>query len=307
MGVVYTKVVFFSTLIGFLLGSSLGSFCLVLAQRSLAKKSFLGRSYCPSCKKTLKWYDLFPIASYLILGGKCRYCKKKIGLEALLVELITGLLIAFLFWSEFSNFHYASDTFNLIIFFLDLFFKTFFITTLIPLFLTDIKEMLIPDRIMIPAIVIAFVYLLFETIYKVIYLYYFLSQSQVGRYLLPPHSDYFQRHALMTAQPFFGALIMALAIGGFFLSLIIITKGKGMGGGDVKLGAFMGLGLGFPNGLIAVIASFVSGALFSIVLIVLGKKRFGQAIPFGPFLILGSLLALFWGNQIFEWYLQLGT
>ncbi len=100
---------------------------------------------------------------------------------------------------------------------------------------------------------------------------------------------------------------MAVIIGGFFWGLIIITRGKGMGGGDVKLGAFMGLMLGFPQSLIALILSFLTGAIFSMILIIFGKKHFGQTIPFGPFLVIGSLVALFWGNQIIDWYLHLGT
>ena len=99
---------------------------------------------------------------------------------------------------------------------------------------------------------------------------------------------------------------MGLLIGGFFWALIIITKGKGMGGGDVKLGAFMGLMLGFPQSLLAIVLSFISGAIFSIFLIIFGKKHFGQAIPFGPFLVFGSLVSLFWGNLIIDWYLHLG-
>ena len=166
--------------------------------------------------------------------------------------------------------------------------------------------MLIPDRISLPAIYISLAFLVGITIYKIGYLYYSLSNSPIGQKLLPPYTDYFQRHALMTAEPLFGSLAMGLLIAGFFMLLIIITKGKGMGGGDVKLGAFMGLMLGFPQSLLAIVSSFILGAAFSIFLIITGKKHFGQAIAFGPFLVLGSLISLFWGNQILNWYLHLG-
>jgi len=66
----------------------------------------------------------------------------------------------------------------------------------------------------------------------------------------------------------------------------------------------MGLGLGFPNALVATMLAFLIGAVFSILLIILGRKRFGQTIPFGPFLVIGSLIALFWGNQIMNFYLS---
>jgi len=290
-------------LAGFVLGTVLGSFVKVLADRSLSGKSFRGRSYCPNCKKHLRWYDLFPVLSYLMLGGKCRYCHKKIGIEYLLVEVIMGVLIGFLFWS----FDFAQD--KLLIFLPDLIFKVFFISTLVALFITDLKKMLIPDRISIPAIWVSLTFIIVITVIKITYLYYYLNQSAVGKLLLPPHSDYFQRHALMTAEPLLGAMLSGLGIAGFFTLLIIITKGKGMGGGDVKLGGLIGLSLGFPFSLAALMLSFLSGAIVSLILIFGGKKHFGQVIPFGPFLVAGSLVALFWGNQILDWYLniKLGT
>lgn len=288
------------TVFGFFLGTILGSFVKVLADRSLTKKSFLGRSYCPKCKSKLHWYDLLPIISYIYLGGKCRYCGDRIEVEYLVVEVGMGVLIAYLFYQQ------VTGNFQFTIFLLDLIFKIFFISTLFVLFITDFKKMFIPDRIVVPAIVISFIYLVAITIYKVGYLYFYLSQTRLGQLLLPPHSDYFQNHALQAAQPFLGGTASALVIGGFFYLLIIITKGKGMGGGDVKLGAFIGLGLGFPKSLVALMLSFISGAVFSLILIFLGKRHFGQVIPFGPFLVLGSLIALFWGQRIIDWYLQLG-
>lgn len=208
-----------------------------------------------------------------------------------------GLLVGLLFAMSSSG--------MTVLWVLDLLFKTFFITVLAILFLTDIKKMLIPDRIVIPAIVISIIFITVITIIKVIFLYYYLTQTLLGQKLLPPYSDYFQRHALMAAQPLFGSILMGILIGGFFMTLIIITKGKGMGGGDVKLGAFMGLMLGFPNALVAIVLSFFIGAIFSLFLIFSGKKHFGQTIAFGPFLVLGSLTALFWGNWIMDWYLAL--
>lgn len=292
---------------GFIIGCILGSFIKVLADRSLGKQSFWGRSYCPNCKKHLRYYDLFPILSYLSTKGKCRYCGDKIGVEYPLVEVVMGILIGYLFYQSFGNFSTIGGPafgWQFSIFILGLIFKTFFISVLAALFITDLKKMLIPDRIVFPAIKIGFVLGLAITLIKIGYLYYFLSKSPIGKFLLPPYSDYFLRHSFITSEPFLTGILMAVIIGGFFWSLIIITKGKGMGGGDVKLGAFMGLMLGFPQALIAIILSFLTGAIFSIILIIFGKKHFGQVIPFGPFLVLGSLIALFWGDQILSWYLS---
>lgn len=304
------------TVFGFLLGSVLGSLVKAIADRSLKNKTFWGRSYCPVCKKALRWYDLFPIVSYLLLRGKCRFCKKRIPLDYLLTEIAMGALVGFLFYQSFPAFpplasifqlpiSISPAIFQLAISVLDLLFKIFFITVLAIITITDLKDTLIPDRVIFPAILISLAFLVIQTAFKIGYLYYYLTLTALGRLLLPPHSDYFARHTFYNLEPLIFALLAALAIGGFFLGLIIITKGKGMGGGDVKLGALMGLGLGFPNSLLAVTLAFLIGAISAVGLIVAGKKHFGENIPFGPFLVLGSLIALFWGNQIIQWYLNL--
>ncbi len=297
--------------IGFVLGIILGSFAKALADRSLKNRTFFGRSYCPHCKHKLGWYDLLPIFSYIFLSGKCRYCKDKISPEYLIVELVMGLLVGFLFWQASANLQFiiynfqSIYNFQFIIFISDLLFKTFFISILMILFLTDFKEMFIPDRVILPAIAISTIYLLAAATYKVGYLYYYLGQSTIGKKLLPPYSDYFQRHALITAEPLLLGVFSAFLIGGFFCVLIILTRGKGMGGGDVKLGAFMGLALGFPNAFLALMLAFLSGALVSLSLIFFGKKKLSSHIAFGPFLVFGSLISLYWGQIILDWYLRL--
>lgn len=287
-------------ILGFVIGTILGSLVKALADRSLTNRSFWGRSYCPYCKRDLHWYDLFPMVSYILLQGKCRYCHKSISIEYLLVEVVMGILVGYLFFQGFDNF-------PLSIFLFKLLHNIFFIVILGVVFLTDLKKMLIYDRIILPALLIGFLFNLIFTGYKIGYLYFSLSQTRVGQLLLPPHSDYFQRHALLTAQPFIGSLISAILIGAFFWGLIVLTRGKGMGGGDVKLGAFMGLMLGFPASLVALISAFFIGALVSLILVGLGKKHFGQTIAFAPFLVMGSLIALFWGQMILDWYLKLSS
>lgn len=218
------------------------------------------------------------------------------------------MLVAFLWFSLSQSYtQLFDDPLKTILFLLDVLLKTFFVTILVSLFLTDVKKMFIPDRIILPSIVVAALWMLVATAYKISYLYYNLATNTIGKFLLPPHSKYFYIHTWMIVSDVLYALLMCFGIGGFFLFLIIITKGKGMGGGDVKLGAFIGLVLGFPYALVAILLSFVTGAFFALSLIVLGKKSFGQVIPFGPFLVLGSFIALFWGQQIWDWYLQFSS
>lgn len=292
-------------IVGFIIGTILGSLVKALASRSLTKHTFWGRSFCPHCKETLRWYDLLPVISYIQLQGKCRYCKKKIDLEYLLVEIALGVLIALIFFQYFQYFPPFSDYFRLSFFMAGLLFQIFFITVLSVLFLTDLKKMFIPDRIILPSIVISLIYIVAINLFQVIYLYISLARDPLGQYLLPPQNDYFTRHAIYLLEPFFLSILMGFLIALFFIILIIITKGRGMGGGDVKLGAFIGFSLGFPNSVLALLLSFLSGAIVSIILMIFGRKSLGQSIPFGPFLVFGSLISLFWGTKIISWYLSL--
>lgn len=288
-------------LVGFLLGTILGSLAKTLADRSLKNRSFWGRSVCPKCKHTLGILDLFPILSFILLSGKCRYCKRKLDSSYLIVEVLMGFVIAILFWQTTSNFQSSIFNFQFIF---DLLFKIFFVTTLIIVFLTDLKEMLIPDRIIIPATIIGFLALILDTLYKIWLLYSSLSQNSAGLFLLSPNTDYFKRHALILAEPLLGSLATGLAVAVFFSALIIVTRGRGMGWGDVKLGAFLGIYLGFPNGILAIILSFITGAVISLLAIFFGKKNLKSQIPFGPFLSLGGFIALLWGEKIINWYLH---
>lgn len=298
--------------IGFIIGLVLGSWVLCMASRSVTSEKFWGRSYCPHCKKQLRWYDLFPVLSYLSTKGKCRYCKKRIGFEYILVEILFGCLIALLFQQTFGlndanviTFLATSNIYKISFTVIELIFKILIIAVFIAVFITDIKSGLIPDRITYPAIVASFILLIILSSIHITGLYQSLAESVLGKYLLPPHSDYFTRQAINAAFPLWGGVLSALGLGAFFAGLIIFTRGRGMGGGDFKLAIFIGLVFGFPNSILAIMLSFLLGSIFSIGLIIFGKKRFGQTIPFGPFMSLGGLIALFWGNQIIEWYLHL--
>lgn len=91
----------------------------------------------------------------------------------------------------------------------------------------------------------------------------------------------------------------------FFWALWYLTKGKGLGFGDVKLAIPLGLLVGWPDILVWLLSSFWIGAVVGLLLIVSGKAKFGKPIPFGPFLIIGTLVALIWGNQLIGWYATL--
>ncbi len=139
------QLIYFLT--GFIFGTILGSFLKALADRSLEDKSFSGRSVCPKCKHKLGLLDLIPVVSYLYLRGKCRYCKKPISSEYLLVEILTGLLLGGLFLlylpKDFLTQNLISQIFSGVF----LLFQSFIVVVLLVSFLTDIKSGIIPDRI----------------------------------------------------------------------------------------------------------------------------------------------------------------
>ena len=127
----------------FILGVCIGSFLNCAIYRIEQEKSLKGRPFCPHCKHTLSWMDLFPVFSYLFLGGKCRYCKKKISVQYPLVELATGILFVLLFNPQ-SVIH---SIFYLVI-------SCF----LIVIFIYDLKHYLIPEVALFPAILVVIVY-----------------------------------------------------------------------------------------------------------------------------------------------------
>lgn len=293
-------------ILGTLLGLVLGSFVDCIANRSLTNKSFGGRSYCDNCQKTLSWYDLFPVFSYLFLRGKCRFCHKKISPESLITEIVMAGLIGLLFYLRIPANFLTLGIWDLLLVLIDIVLYSTIISTLVAVFITDYKTGYIPDRITYPAVIIVFWLLLLKTLYQIYLMYLGLKDAPLGQYLLPPYSTYFQNHALDMFVNNIGTNLLAAAlIATFFGVLILGTRGRGMGGGDLKLGFFMGLALGFEKGVLAVFLAFILGSIIGIGLIVINRKNLKQTIPFGPFLTLGSLLAFFWGPQILSAYFGL--
>ncbi len=108
-----------------------------------------------------------------------------------------------------------------------------------------------------------------------------------------------------SGQPLLNPLLSAFLAAFFFLLIVLVSRGNWMGIGDIKLAFFMGLFLGFPNILFALFSAFFIGAIIGIGLIISGKRTLKSEIPFGPFLVTGTFLALFFGEKIINWYLNL--
>lgn len=257
----------------FVLGISVGSFLNVLIDRIPREESFLkGRSYCEKCKKELSFFDLIPLLSFVMLKGKCRYCHSPISFYYPLVEVTTGVLFVLTFLnieSRIMNQAFLTPNFSLLTSISQLssfIYQLVIFSSLIVIFFTDLKYGIIPDKILFPAIIIVFLFIISQSLSILI-------------------------SNLLSA---FGAFL-------FFFLLFLVTKGKGMGFGDVKYVFFMGLFLGFPKVAIGLYISFLTGAFISLILIVLRKKRFkGSTVPFGPFLVFGTVIAFFLGDAIWK-------
>jgi len=271
----------------FLTGLATGSFLNSIIYRLHTGKSFLtGRSYCPKCKHILGWQDLIPLLSFLILKGKCRYCQEKISYQYPIVEFFTGASFVFSAYFILSN----PEIFpcKLLHCYIATLFYWFFISALIIIFVYDLKHFIIPDKIIYPAIGMAFLCRLFEVL-------------EFGNWDL--FGIWGFGFGIWKSMEY--SLSAAIGAAAFFLMIVLISRGKWMGWGDPKLAFFMGLLLGFPNILIALFLAFFIGAIIGIGLIISGKKTLKSEVPFGPFLVIGTFIALFWGHSLINWYLHL--
>jgi leader peptidase (prepilin peptidase)/N-methyltransferase len=133
--------------------------------------------------------------------------------------------------------------------------------------------------------------------------HYQLNSTTFGKYLIT--TGYWKLQNIAILKSLLSTIVSSLVIGLFFWLLTLIKNGKAMGGGDVKLAFLIGLFNGFPQNILAIFLGFLSGAVISLFLIGIGKKTMKDIIPFGPFLILGSFIALFWGNVLIDFYFGL--
>ncbi len=260
-------------LLFFILGLVIGSFLNVLIDRLPKNESMLGRSHCDNCKKTLSWKDLIPVISFVYLHGKCRYCHTPLSYQYPLIELVTGTMFALTYLylnNPISNIQYQISN-DPIFYLLFSIYYFFIVSVMIVVFFADLKYGIIPDKIIFPAIVVVLIYLAVSTFY--------IPSSGVLSSIL--------NHLSSALGSFF-----------FFLFIYLITKGRGMGFGDIKLSFLIGLILSFPTVVLALYIAFLTGGSTGIILILWRKKSLTSKVPFGPFLVIGCLISLFLGDLI---------
>lgn len=249
------------------LGLSVGSFLNVVILRFDDIESIIKtRSHCPKCKKNLPWFDLVPFFSYIILAGRCRFCKKFVSWQYPLVELATALIFVLIYLQYGLSW--------------ESFFLIFIFSLLIVVGAYDWLHSEIPDILIYSAAI-------FTSGFIVYTLWQLADLTNFNAWL---------------------SYIYGLAVGlGFFGFLVVTSRQKWMGWGDVLLGSLMGLILGYPNVIVALFLAFLLGSLVSLILMLVKKKTLKDAIPFGPFLVASTFIAFFWGQEIVETYfLRLG-
>lgn len=242
-----------------------------------------GRSHCMNCRKILSWHELIPLFSFLIQRGRCRSCEGQFSWQYPIVEFLSGLIFLTPFY--FYNQNFDSQLSLAIGFLWTMVFLVFLVLAVI-----DYYWYIIPDELNIFLAVAGTVRIFLENSP-----WYFseFSGSFINGYaaLFGLRSDIWLNHLA-------GGLIGFLIIG----AIILFTKGKGMGIGDLKLIAALGILFGWPDIVFLLASAFIIGALFSIYLLVQRKKGLKDSVPFGPFLILGAMTLVFFGNAIFGWY-----
>lgn len=248
----YSDMVFLVGFFVFTIGAAMGSFINVVVERLIHNKSLMGRSHCDHCKKTLEWFELFPILSYIFLKGECRRCHIKLSIEHPLVEIGTGLLYVgtwllvppeslILYWG--------------------------IVSCAWVIVLSDLRYKLISDYMQIAL----FLSILFQKLVEKASVFSLLGDVVSG-----------------------GVVLLPIGL------IYVVTNERAMGLGDVILAGIIGFSLGTAKGLLGIYISFLVGAMVGAFLLMSRKKGMKSAVPFGPFLIIGMLVAGVWGDALIQ-------
>src|SRR5581483_93007 len=262
--------------LAFLAGLLIGSFLNVCVYRLPRDLSVVRpRSYCPQCEKPVAWYDNIPVASYLILGGRCRHCKAKIPLRYLLVELATGAAFAICVLGlglTLAALKYA-----------------IFSAILIMLLATDFDERILPDEFTLGGAAIGIVFAAVAPI-----------ESGIVAFLLSG--------ALGLRMASVAVALVSAWVTGWAIWLVgwlyeKIRHREGMGFGDVKMIAMIGAFLGFQETLLTLILASVLVSVGGVAYVLITKKDMSTyELPFGSFIGLAGLVVALWGHVIRVWY-----
>lgn len=261
------------------LGMAVGSFVNVLIYRVPLKKSIVyPPSHCPYCNTPITWYDNIPLVSYFVLRAKCRACGEPISARYPIVEAVCGFMFVWAAHSYGLGVGPAQSVRALV--------AALFLVTLLALALIDLDHRILPDVIVLPWLAVGAVIVGAEALLKVD--------------ILP-----LTRSTALAPWPSAPArAVTGLLLGGGLLFLLAVVYRGGMGGGDIKLTAVLGLFLG-PLVLFNLFVGVLLGSATGLYLIAVRGANRKDMVPFGPFLVIGAYVTLLWGERIVEAYLRL--
>ncbi|MFC1720710.1 prepilin peptidase [Patescibacteria group bacterium] len=251
----------------FIFGAIVGSFLNVVIYRMRTGLRVTGRSMCFTCGQKLRWYELFPLVSFIAQKGRCRTCGSKISWQYPTVELITATLFVLSAYYILPAQYFLATQYEII----STAYLLVVMSILVVISVYDIRHKIIPDSC--------------AYILAAITLSFFVYSTGVSNVFNP----------LYILDLFAGPILAAP-----FAILWLVSKGRWMGLGDAKLMLGLGWLLGLYSGISAVILAFWIGAVAGILLILIKGKSFTMKteIPFGPFLVLGTLLVIFGGIDV---------
>ena len=253
--------IYFGNIAVLTLGLLIGSFLNVCIYRIPKHENITTtRSHCISCGNVIKWYDLVPVLSFILLRGKCRNCGAKLSIQYPIIELLNGSLYCVVFavmGLSIKSVLIAALT-----------------SALIVIAVIDWRTYEIPFGLNVFIAVLGFA----DIVWKLV------------------NSDFTR---------IWDNLIGAVSVSGFLLILYIATKGRGIGGGDIKLMAAAGLLLGWKSIILAFVIGCVLGSIIHLIRMKVSKQD--HVLAFGPYLAAGIFIASLWGDRIVNAYLSTFT
>ncbi len=254
----------------FIFGAVVGSFLNVCIVRLPKGESLVSPpSHCPHCRTPIPFYDNVPLVSYIYLRGRCRFCKERISPRYFVVEFLMGFFAVLLF----SRLGFGlAFVVNFVL-----------VGALIVITFIDLDVRIVPDVISLPGIGLGILSSMIQ---------YQWSMDRLSNLPSPTSS------------------LLGIIIGGGSLLLVawayqFFTGIEGMGGGDIKLLAMIGAFLGWPSVPVALFFASLTGSVVGLVFMLSKGVDSKYALPFAPFLCLGALFHLFFGQEIIAFYFQL--
>ena len=270
----------FLLFLALLTGLTIGSFlnvCIYRLPRDLSV-AYPARSFCPSCERTIAWYDNIPVLSYLWLRGRCRYCGNRILFRYLIVEILTGAL----FLVIVSALGVTAMAWKLCL----------LVALLVGLSFADLEERILPDEMTLGGLAAGLIFAWFVPVDDVI-----------AHMLLPAFGLHLGLRWLSVGESLFGAVLPAgsLWLGGFLFEKIRHKEGLGLG--DVKMMAMFGAFMGLRATLLTLMLGSIAGALIGLIYIRVTKQDAASyQLPFGTFLGFAGIFVALAGGRVIRWY-----